>query len=125
MESTDRGLINATRFTAPKALRAFSIPGPTGGAITSLSPLQSFKLAEARGYAAAAAGERKLSPRFISAQAIRAILLASATMTTFGGRRSCKPRIHASPVADRALAKRMTLPAPIYSRWRISGHRVW
>jgi hypothetical protein len=55
--------------------------------------LLSFKLAEARGYAAAAAGERKLSPRFISAQAIRAILLASATMTTHMGTLEVKGRV--------------------------------
>ena len=39
---------NASRFTAPKALRAFSIPSPTGCAITSLStslsPLRPVKL---------------------------------------------------------------------------------
>src|SRR5216110_3206372 len=31
-------LINASRFTAPKTLRALSIPGPTGCAVTSLRP---------------------------------------------------------------------------------------
>lgn len=35
------------------------------------------------------------------------ILLASAMMTTLGGRRCCKPRIHASPVAARAFGNRI------------------
>src|SRR5688572_12053759 len=84
---------------APKAPRALSIPGPPGRAITSLSPSQPLKLdAQPAAYAATPAGERKLSPR----PAIRAILLASAMMTTLGGRR-CK--IQRSPAAARALAK--------------------
>jgi len=54
-------------------------------------------------------------PRIINAQAIRAILLATAMMTTFGGRRFCNASIQASPVAARALAKRTALPAPMPS----------
>ena len=61
---------------------------------------------------ATAARERNVSPRIISAQAIRAILLATAMMTTFGGRRFCRASIQAAPVAARALVKRTALPAP-------------
>jgi hypothetical protein len=45
MEFADRRLINGSRWVAPKALRALSIPGPPGCAITSLSPSQFMKLA--------------------------------------------------------------------------------
>ena len=89
-------------------------PVRPGRAITSLSPSQTCEARlTASGYPAAAAGERKLSPRIIKAQAIRAILFASAMMTTLGGRRACRARIHASPVAALALAKRIALPAPM------------
>jgi hypothetical protein len=116
MESADRRLINGSRSSAPKALRALSIPGPTGRAITSSSPSQLVKLPLCDpAYAAAAGaavGDRKVPLRIINAQAIRAILLATAMMTTFGGRRFCNASIQASPVAARALAKRTALPAP-------------
>lgn len=73
---------------APKALRAHSIPGPPGRAITSLSPSQLVRLSGGGDYAASVTGERKFSSFIISAQAIRAILLAKAMITTLGGRRS-------------------------------------
>ena len=73
---------------APKALRALSILGPPGRAIISLSPSQLVRLSGDGGYAATVTGERKSSSLVISAQAIRAILLAKAMMTTLGGRRS-------------------------------------
>lgn len=96
-------------LVAPKALRAFVDPrsSPVVPSPHFRPPTESPAIG---GYAAVCAGERKVSPRIIKAQAIRAILLASAMMTTFGGRRSCKPWIHASPAAARALAKRMALP---------------
>lgn len=112
MESADRRLINASRSTAPKALRVLSIPGPTGRAITSSLPSQLVKPSGPAYAAAAAFGDRKVPPRTINAQAIRAILLATAMMTTFGGRRFCNASIQSAPVAARALAKRTALPAP-------------
>jgi hypothetical protein len=50
-----------------------------------------FAIVQFTGAYIAATGARNMPPRIISAQAIRAILLATAMMTTFGGRRCCRP----------------------------------
>jgi len=60
-------------------------------------------------------GARYVSPRASTAQAIRALLLAMATVTTRAGLRSSSDRTQA-PVADvLELARRMTEVAPITS----------
>lgn len=90
---------------APETLRALSIPGPTGRAITSSPPSQLLNLFfAADDYAACATDDRNASSRVIRAQATRAILFASAMMTTRDGRRDCNPASHASPTAARVLA---------------------
>jgi hypothetical protein len=89
-----------------------AVPGPPGRAITSLSPLQPRESPAGQRLRRRARGRAESLTAHRERPGIRAILLPNAMMTTFGGRRSCKPRIQASPVAARALAKRMALPAP-------------
>ena len=60
------------------------------------------------GYVASVVGARYASPRVITAHAIRAVLLASATMTSIGGFRASIPDSQAFGVAPLRLAHRTT-----------------
>ena len=62
-------------------------------------------------------GSLYLSLRIMMAQAIRAILLASATAATFAGRRSIKRASHGRLV-PRCRAYRITAIAPVTSSHR-------
>ena len=83
-------------------------PGPTGHVITRSFTSQIVDCSPPpSSYAATALAEwRKLSPRTIIAQTMRALLLASATVVMFTGRRSSRPASHGKSVSPTPRRRR-------------------
>ena len=119
---------NALRGSGPNPSHAFGYALTQAGSpdprndricITSSCPHQFLEAFDPRGYTTTGnnLGSLKCSPRTIMAQAMRAILLASATAATLIGRRSMI-RVSQSRLVPRCRAYRMTAIAPATSSHR-------
>ena len=109
-----------SQLRALEALPGFRVVPILGHDRCPISPFHPRDLSE-RGVACQAiAGARVLyvSPRAISAQAIRAILLATARETSRKGRRSSSDRIQAEWPSALPVRRRITAVAPMVSRRR-------
>src|SRR5882724_948917 len=97
MPSADQVPINSPHSTMLGGNWVVLIAGSTGSALRAVRPPNRHITPDVRRdlvYAASATGSRYRSPLAIIAQAIRAILLASAMAATFVGRRASKAVSH-------------------------------
>src|SRR5665213_3820872 len=126
MPSADQVPVISTHSTMRWQMWVVLIAGSTGSALRAVRPFQPSHHAGVSDaisftpqvYAASATGSLYRSPVAIIAQAIRAILLASAMAATFMGRRTNNAVSQGRGLVPLILAYRMTAKAPAMNRLR-------